>query len=62
MGLGQTSFAKQLPESETELAGSGGNSRALDDAKISPDEVDGLVSYTIETTSDVRPGAEPRFG
>ena len=59
MGIGQTSFAKQLPESETELAARAVLA-ALADANISPDEVDGLVSYTIETTSDVDLAAQPR--
>jgi 3-oxoacyl-[acyl-carrier-protein] synthase III len=44
VGIGQTSFARQLPESETELAARAVLA-ALDDAKIAPDEVDGLVSY-----------------
>ena len=60
VGIGQTPFAKQLPESETELAAQAVLA-ALDDAKISPDEVDGLVSYTIETTSDVDLAAQPRL-
>jgi acetyl-CoA acetyltransferase len=61
VGLGQTSFAKQLPESETELAAQAVLA-ALDDANISPDEVDGLVSYTIETTSDVDLARNLGFG
>ena len=61
VGIGQTPFAKQLPDSETELAAQAVLA-ALDDAKISPDEVDGLVSYTIETTSDVDLARNLGFG
>jgi acetyl-CoA acetyltransferase len=51
-GIGQTAFAKQLEQSETELACEAVLA-ALDDAGIDPGEVDGLVSYTAETTDEV---------
>ena len=52
VGIGQTAFAKSLPQSETELAVEAVLA-ALDDAGIAPDEVDGLVEYSLETTDEV---------
>ena len=52
VGIGQTEFAKALPESETLLA-LRAIVAALDDAGIDPSEVDGLGSYTMETTDEV---------
>jgi acetyl-CoA acetyltransferase len=52
VGIGQTPFAKSLPGSETELALEA-IMAALQDAAISPSEVDGLVKYSMETTSEV---------
>ena len=46
VGIGQTDFAKQLPESEKTLA-CRAILAALDDAGIDPSEVDGFASYTI---------------
>lgn len=51
-GIGQTEFAKQLPQSETELALQAIKA-ALDDAGIDPAEVDGLSSYTMENVEEV---------
>jgi len=51
-GIGQTAFGKQLPESELELACKA-ILRALEDAGIDRSEVDGLASYTQESTSEV---------
>jgi acetyl-CoA acetyltransferase len=51
-GVGQTAFAKALPQSEKHLALEA-ISLALADAGIAPSEVDGLVSYTLETTDEV---------
>lgn len=51
-GIGQTAFAKQLPGTEKELA-CRAVLAALDDAGISPDEVDGLCSYTMESTEEM---------
>src|SRR5688500_17687615 len=52
VGIGQTEFAKALPQSEKRLALEA-ISMALDDAGIDPSEVDGLSSYTLETTDEV---------
>jgi len=52
VGIGQTPFAKSLPGTETELAMEA-ILAALDDAGIAPEEVDGLVEYTLETTDEV---------
>ncbi len=48
-GIGETGFGKLLPTSEERLACEAIMS-ALDDAGIAPREVDGLCSYTMETT------------
>jgi acetyl-CoA acetyltransferase len=52
VGIGQTPFAKKLPESEMELACLA-IKQALDDAGIDPSEVDALSSYTMEHTNEV---------
>ncbi len=52
VGIAETRFAKQLLESEKQLAVQA-ILGALDDAGIRPDEVDGLASYTMETTDEV---------
>ena len=52
VGIGQTEFAKHLEPSEKVLALQA-ISAALDDAGIDPAEVDGLSSYTLETTDEV---------
>ncbi len=52
VGVGQTKFAKGLPQSEKQLALEA-ISAALDDAGIHPSEVDGLSSYTLETTEEI---------
>ncbi len=51
VGIGETAFARTLAPSETELAASVVLS-ALEDAGIDPAEVDGLASYTMETTPE----------
>jgi acetyl-CoA acetyltransferase len=51
-GIGQTAFAKSLPQSEKRLALEA-IGLALDDAGIAPGAVDGLASYTLETTDEV---------
>jgi acetyl-CoA acetyltransferase len=51
-GIGQTAFAKSLPDSELRL-GVTAIKAALDDAGISPREVDGLASYTMERDVEV---------
>ena len=52
VGIGQTTFGKGLEDSELSLACQA-ISAALDDAAIDPGEVDGLASYTLETTEEV---------
>jgi acetyl-CoA acetyltransferase len=52
VGVGQTEFAKALEDSEKVLA-LRAIKAALDDAQIEPSEVDGLASYTLETTEEV---------
>src|SRR5580658_6114392 len=52
VGIGQTAFAKQLESGETELALEAVLA-ALADAGIEPAEVDGLCSFTSETTDEV---------
>lgn len=51
-GIGNTRYSRGAEESELELALEA-VTRALDDAGIAPGEVDGLVSFTVETTSEV---------
>ena len=52
VGIGQTPFAKALPDSELLLAVTAIR-HALDDAGIAPSEVDGLASYTMEMNVEV---------
>ncbi|GHF58040.1 lipid-transfer protein [Streptomyces mashuensis] len=52
VGIGQTPFARRLPEPEKTLA-CRAVLAALDDAGIPPSEVDGFASYTMEETDEV---------
>jgi acetyl-CoA acetyltransferase len=52
VGIGETPFAKKLEGSEKKLACQA-ILAALDDAGIAPSEVDGLSSYTMETSDEV---------
>ena len=52
VGIGETPFAKRLEGSEKRLACQA-ILAALDDAGIAPAQVDGLASYTMETTDEV---------
>ncbi len=52
VGIAETKFAKKLPESELELA-SQAILGACKDAGIDPSEIDGMASYTMETSSEV---------
>jgi acetyl-CoA acetyltransferase len=61
VGIGETRFAKRLEASETVLAGQA-ILAALDDAGIAPAEVDGLASYTLETTDEVAIARNLGFG
>jgi len=51
-GIGLTKFSKKSGVSELSLAAQA-VSAAIDDAGISPAEVDGLVSYTLDSTDEV---------
>jgi acetyl-CoA acetyltransferase len=51
-GIAHSAFAKQLPQSEQQLASEVAVA-ALRDAGIDPSEVDGLCSYTMEQTDAV---------
>ncbi|MEZ5709830.1 MAG: lipid-transfer protein [Blastomonas sp.] len=51
VGIGETEFAKNLPESEFQLA-CRAILMALDDAGIAPSEVDALTCYTYEETPE----------
>jgi acetyl-CoA acetyltransferase len=64
VGIGQTEYSKAANRSETQLAGEA-IVAALDDAGLSTDDVDGLVSYTIdpvEETELVRAIGVPEVG
>ena len=52
VGIGQTAFAKSLPGSELSMACQA-ITAALNDAGISPSEVDALSSYTMEQNVEV---------
>ena len=52
VGIGETRFGRQLEASEKRLALEA-ILAALDDAGIEPAEVDGLASYTLESTDEV---------
>ena len=52
VGIGQTPFAKELEQTETELAAAAVVA-ALADAGVAPSEVDGLCSFTMEGTDEV---------
>jgi acetyl-CoA acetyltransferase len=52
VGIGQTEFAKQIDRPESQLACEAVVA-ALRDAGIAPSEVDGLSSFTMETTDEV---------
>jgi len=51
VGIAETPFARQLEPSETELA-CDAILAALHDAGLAPSDVDGLVSYTMESTPE----------
>ena len=52
VGVGQTAFGKQVPGTEKQLACQA-ILNALADAGIEPSEVDGLASYTMESTEEM---------
>jgi len=61
VGTGQSPYARSLPESETVLATRAALD-ALADAGIEPEEVDGLVTSTLESTSETDLAADLGLG
>ena len=61
VGIGQTAFAKSLPESELAMACIA-IKNALEDAGIEPSEVDGLASFTMEPFVEVEVARNVGFG
>ncbi len=60
-GIGQTAYARELPGTELDLACEA-VTRALDDAHVEAGEVDGLVSYTLESTEEFELARNVGFG
>ena len=60
-GIGETRFGKGLPESELQLACEAVG-RALEDAGLSPRDVDAVGSYTMEATADFELARQMGFG
>ncbi len=52
VGIGQSEFAKNIGRSERSIALEA-IGKALDDAGLAPDEVDGLVRFDMESTTEV---------
>jgi acetyl-CoA acetyltransferase len=52
VGIGQTEFSKESGRSELQLACEAVRN-ALDDAGLSPSDVDGLATYTVDLTSEI---------
>jgi acetyl-CoA acetyltransferase len=61
VGIGQTEFAKQIDRPEGQLAAEAVLA-ALRDAGIEPSEVDGLSSFTMESTDEVTLAKSLGFG
>lgn len=61
VGIGETRFGKGLPESELQLACEAVG-RALEDAGLSPRDVDAVGSYTMEATTDFELARQMGFG
>src|ERR1700691_5453245 len=51
-GIGQTEFSKESGRSELQLACEA-VSAALDDAGLSPTEVDGMVTFTMDSSDEI---------
>ena len=51
-GIGATDFSKDSGRSELRLAAEAVTS-ALDDAGLAPSDVDGLVSFTMDTNTEI---------
>ncbi|WP_326825337.1 lipid-transfer protein [Streptosporangium sp. NBC_01756] len=60
-GIGATEFSKQSGRSELRLAAEA-VSAALDDAGLSPSDVDGLVTYTQDTNEEIAVAREVGIG
>ena len=61
VGIGQTEFAKEIDRPEPQLAAEAVWA-ALQDARIDPAEVDGLSSFTMESTDEVTLAKTLGFG
>jgi len=51
-GIGQTEFSKESGRSELQLACEA-VSAALDDAGLSPSDVDGMVTFTMDSSDEI---------
>src|SRR6266508_6121645 len=51
-GIGQTEFSKHSGRSELQLAAEAGKA-AIDDAGLTPVDIDGLVTFTLDTTDEL---------
>jgi acetyl-CoA acetyltransferase len=51
-GIGQTEFSKDSGRSELQLAAEAGRAAILD-AGLAPDEIDGLVTFTVDTNDEL---------
>ncbi|MFE2869229.1 lipid-transfer protein, partial [Embleya sp. NPDC059259] len=60
-GIGATEFSKESGRSELRLAVEAVGA-ALDDAGIAPSEVDGLVSFTMDTNPEIAVAAAAGIG
>lgn len=60
-GIGATEFSKDSGRSELQLAGEAVRA-CLDDAGLRPDEVDGLVTFTMDTNTEVAVAREAGLG
>jgi 3-oxoacyl-[acyl-carrier-protein] synthase III len=52
VGIGATEFSKSSGRSELQLAGEAVRA-AIADAGLSPQDVDGLTTFTMETNSEI---------
>ena len=58
-GIGQTEFSKESGRTELQLACEAVQA-ALADAGLRADDVDGLVTFTMDTTEEMELAAQPR--
>ncbi|MGZ4563489.1 MAG: lipid-transfer protein, partial [Mycobacterium sp.] len=52
VGIGQTEFSKESGRSELQLACEA-VSAALDDAGLAPSDVDGMVTFTMDSSDEI---------